>query len=274
VRDFVPLRFNVSMLAAGQSHTCALSVAGDVFCWGSNDQFQLGLANNTSPVPARRHQRVARAAAHRCLLRHCQRCASHLCHFAHNSKTLHCWGSGAAGRLGYGGTLPVAGAADTSSVKGLTSLPPVPLNGTVAAVACGSQHTCVLFDAGTVQCFGANATGRLGYPTLSEVGALPTTTPDKFRTVDLPLPVIAVSAGDEHSCALVNNGSVYCWGAGNTGQLGYNNATLNVGSTLALLPRLVGPVDVGDDIMTTTTIRRQRRRPRLRLDHECADVEC
>jgi alpha-tubulin suppressor-like RCC1 family protein len=253
VRDFVPLRFNVSMLAAGQSHTCALSVAGDVFCWGSNDQYQLGLANNTSPVPAAAinaslvplptdaYSAIASGARHTCAI-------------SRTTKTLRCWGSGAAGRLGYGGTLPVAGVADTSSVKNLTSLPPVPLNGTVAAVACGSQHTCVLFDAGTVQCFGANATGRLGYPTLSEVGALPTTTPDKFRTVDLPLPVIAISAGDEHSCALVNNGSVYCWGAGNTGQLGYNNATLNVGSTLALLPRLVGPVDVGDDIITTTTI--------------------
>jgi alpha-tubulin suppressor-like RCC1 family protein len=237
----------IAMLSAGQSHSCVLSVRGDVYCWGSNLQKQLGVADAAPlsagraalvPLPPSAYAYLASGARHSCAVS--------------SAGALHCWGSGELGRLGYGNDTPVAGIDDSSGARGLSSLPAVPFGAgkKVSAVACGSAHTCALFVDGGVRCFGLNSTGRLGFPTNGRVGSTPSTTPDKFRDVELPLPAIAVSAGDEHTCALLSDLRVYCWGFGPL--LGYNNASVDVGSSLTVLPSIVGPVDIGDDAPTTT----------------------
>jgi hypothetical protein len=234
------------MLSAGQSHSCVLSAVGDVFCWGSNLQKQLGVADATPlsadraalvPLPVSQYAYLASGARHSCAVS--------------SAGALHCWGSGELGRLGYGNDTPVAGTVDSSGARALSSLPAVPFGAgkKVSAVACGSAHTCALLHDGGVRCFGLNSTGRLGFPTNGRVGSTPSTTPDKFSDVDLPLPAIAVSAGDEHTCALLSNLRVYCWGFG--ALLGYNNASIDVGSSPTVLPRIIGPVDIGDDEPTT-----------------------
>src|SRR5687767_284734 len=77
-------------------------------------------------------------------------------------------------------------------------------------LAAGRSHTCVL-ERGEVSCWGKNDQGQLGDGTKAS-SAKP------VRVVGLP-PAIAITLGDDHSCAIVRDGNVYCWGRGGEGQL-------------------------------------------------------
>jgi alpha-tubulin suppressor-like RCC1 family protein len=117
-----------------------------------------------------------------------------------------CWGENGFGQLGLGGyedaphPSPVALAAATD-VEG------------------GAGHTCALTAGGAVWCFGDNTYGQLGAALDAPNAALPA------RVVTAPggaplAGVVALSVGDFSSCALAGDGSVWCWGRNESGQLG------------------------------------------------------
>ena len=115
--------------------------------------------------------------------------------------TVMAWGSNREGQLGTGSTtashVPVA-------VGGLTG---------VTAIAAGKQHSLALLASGTVMAWGANVEGQLG----SGSKALKSTVPVAVKALS---GVKAISAGGEHSLALLSNGTVMSWGANAEGQLG------------------------------------------------------
>jgi len=119
-----------------------------------------------------------------------------------------CWGVETRGQLGDGNNTFSRGA--PGDVSGLTA--------GVAAIAAGSQHTCALMSAGGVKCWGGNELGQLGDGS----------TVDRNVPVDvvgLGPEVVAVSAGDAHTCALTATGGVKCWGRNFNGQLGDGTTT-------------------------------------------------
>ncbi len=85
----------------------------------------------------------------------------------------------------------------------------------IAGMALGEDYTCLLGDDGGIQCRGDNRSGQLAQP-------LQTTLLAGFAPVSLgdDLQAIEVVAGTAHSCALTSDGSVWCWGRGNYGELG------------------------------------------------------
>jgi len=86
-------------------------------------------------------------------------------------------------------------------------------------VSRGGMHSCALHEAtGRVLCWGAAARGQLGDEPLLDSGRAPSLMAAEARG---PQEVVSVSAGADHSCATGRNGSVWCWGAGQYGQLGY-----------------------------------------------------
>src|SRR5438094_3909191 len=91
---------------------------------------------------------------------------------------------------------------------------------TPTAVAAGGSHTCMRLPDGTVQCWGRNNFGQLG----NGDGSL--------TSSSVPVPVrdltnaTSVVSGDAHSCALLGDGTLQCWGVGDSGQRGdgtFNN---------------------------------------------------
>lgn len=115
--------------------------------------------------------------------------------------------------------------------------PPPPA--AVVEVAVGRLHTCVILDDASIACWGRNEDGRLGKGHMEDLGD------DEFPCgrVDIGGPAVAIDSGHSHSCAVRDDGAVYCWGYGHNGQLGYGNGD-NVGNNEAVVE--VAPVDVGD----------------------------
>lgn len=187
------LASGVSAIATGDSHTCALTGAGTVQCWGRNSGGQLGngtTADASEPVVVSGLSGVAAIAAG----------GNHTCALM-NAGGVQCWGFNNYGQLGNGST---ASASTPVGVGGLS--------GNGVAISTGWLHTCVLTSAGNVQCWGRNFDGELGNG--STTGA---TTP---VTVTGLSGAVAIAAGGLHSCAVTSAGGAQCWGANIYGELG------------------------------------------------------
>ena len=228
---------NTPLVAAGGSHTCAIPDDDTVRCWGSGTSGKLGYGNTTTIGDNERPGtagpvdlgagRTAKAIA----------VSNHTCVILDNN-TLRCWGTNSFGQLGYGNTT-IIGDDETPASVGTVDLG---AGRTAKAVAAGSNHTCVILDNNTVRCWGLGASGRLGYGNTTTIGD--NETPGSVGTVDLGAgrTAIAISARNNHTCAVLDNNTVRCWGSGILGALGYGN-TNNIGDTET--PGSVGPVDVG-----------------------------
>jgi alpha-tubulin suppressor-like RCC1 family protein len=149
-----------------------------------------------------------------------------------------CWGLGSSGQLGYGNTQSIGDNETPGSVG------PIDLGAgrTARAIAAGFYHACAILDTGQVRCWGYSGEGQLGYGNTQYVGAF--NTPGSVGPVDLGAgrTAVAITGGGRHTCAILDNGRVRCWGLGNVGQLGYGN-TRNIGDNET--PDSVGPVDLG-----------------------------
>jgi alpha-tubulin suppressor-like RCC1 family protein len=207
---------NYRAVAAGGAHSCALTAGGAVQCWGNNKYGQLGegaavslpeptaeptrgetKASPTStpsptPEPANRAASLAAGRSHSCAVT--------------SAGGVRCWGKNEQGELGNGtftdSSIPV-------DVIGLSS--------GAAEVVTGWGHTCALTTNGGVKCWGYNKNGELGNGANDNLN----------RPVDvrgLSGGVIALEAGDDHTCALLSGGQVKCWGFNEYGQLGDGTA--------------------------------------------------
>ncbi len=246
-------------VSAGEGHTCALLDDHRLRCWGFGGNGRLGYGTTqdvgddetpaaVTPVdvgPGRAVAAVSSGGAHTCALL--------------DDGTVRCWGYAAAGQLGYGNDTDLhapAGAIDLGAGR------------TAVAITAGVSHSCALLDNGAVRCWGYALFGQLGYGNATTIGD--TETPGSVEPVDLGAgrSATAISAGSQHTCALLDDAKVRCWGYGGNGQLGYAN-TLSVGDDET--PGSVGPVDVGAG-RTATSISAGRQHTCATLDD--ASVRC
>jgi len=229
--------FAARSITAGSSHSCAILPVGRVKCWGSNSLGQLGQdstanlgdsAGEMAALPAvnlgagRTATAITAAGNHTCALL--------------DNATIKCWGTNTSGQLGQDSTASLGDAAGE-----MAALPAVNLGAgrTATAITAGAAHTCALLDNATIKCWGTNISGQLGQDSTANLGdaagemaALPAVNLGAGRTAT------AVTAGDSHTCALLDNATIKCWGSGPAGQLGQDStATLGDGAgEMAALP--------------------------------------
>lgn len=184
-------------LAVGGQHTCALTEAGAVKCWGHNSYGQLGdgtLERRLSPVDV-----VGLGAS---VLHLSTGGSGHTCAIL-SDRSVWCWGYNDRGQLG-DATLEDRSVA--VAVRGL------PAGAEPISVSTGARHSCVALADGRVYCWGAGGSGRLGNGSSSD-----SLTAVRAQGVD---DAASVSLGGHHSCALTTSGGVKCWGFNANGELG------------------------------------------------------
>jgi alpha-tubulin suppressor-like RCC1 family protein len=113
----------------------------------------------------------------------------------------------------------------------------------ITALAAGYDHTCVLLETGKVRCWGRGAEGQLGYGNTNNIGD--NEMPSVAGDVDVGGVVTQLVAGGDHTCALLSDGKVRCWGSGEFGQLGYGS-TKDIGDNET--PASAGDVSVGGTV--------------------------
>jgi len=218
-------------ISAGLRHSCTVTSSGGVKCWGDNTDGQLGDGTNTnSSIPVDvvgLTSGVVAVSAGR----------EHTCALT-SSGGVKCWGYNALGQLGNGAFGNLTFSNVPVDVVGLTS--------GVVAVNAGREHTCALTGNGGVKCWGGNSEGQLGNGVFGGFSA----TPLPVDVVGLTSGVAAISAGWEHTCALISGG-LKCWGRNSVGQLGNgtsgNTTDSNVPVDVSGLASGVVAVSAGED---------------------------
>jgi cysteine-rich repeat protein len=226
-------------IATGGDHTCALDSAGAVRCWGLNGHGQLGYGH-TSYIGDDEFPSVAGPVDVGGTVVQLAGGAHHTCALL-NTGAVRCWGRNDYGQLGYGHTTLI-GDDEFPSVAG-----DVDLGGTATQITAGELHTCALLDNGAVRCWGLNSDGQLGYGHNQPIGD--DEPPSAAGDVGLGGTAVQVTAGGYHTCALLDNGAVRCWGLNGYGQLGYGH-TQPVGRFE--LPSTAGDVDLGGTAVQVT----------------------
>ena len=203
----------VSAVSAGGEYTCVRLPDGRAQCTGRNQFGQLGdgsWADFSVLVPVSGVTTATQVAAG----------DEFACALLSNG-TAKCWGLGESGQRGDGsfGTFALTPVA----VKNLTG---------AVAIAAGYGHTCALLSTGSMKCWGENRDGQLGNGTTANPG---TSQPVNVSSLT---GVTAFSTGAYHTCALLSNGTVKCWGRNGNAQLG--NGTYTSASTPVTVAGLSG----------------------------------
>jgi alpha-tubulin suppressor-like RCC1 family protein len=222
---------SATALALNWAHSCALLASGAVQCWGYNVKGQLGngtTTNSNVPVAVKgisNATAVATGAFFSCALL--------------ASGEVQCWGSSGLGQLGNGSF------ADSSvpvSVAGIS---------TAVAITAGGFHACAVLSNGSAQCWGSNNYGQLGDGSNT---ASASNTPVPVSEIQAPVKLVA---GSWHTCALLSDGAMRCWGLDTEGQLGDRRRTGNVPTRWSV--NVVGTPGVvwesSDSLKATITIR-------------------
>lgn len=196
-------------VAVGQLHSCAIRSDQTIECWGR--AMQLGsasLSDSAAPVP------VLDLDAAKVLVG-----ASHIvaadtvtCALVLGTR-VYCWGEESYGELGDGN-----GLTDTAGVPAL-----VAGLGRANSLVAGDAHVCASLLDGGVSCWGDGGYGQLGdygnSPSLVPTAVLDTQGEGLLGTV------VRVGGGARHSCALLEDGALACWGDSTQGQLGFAGTT-------------------------------------------------
>jgi alpha-tubulin suppressor-like RCC1 family protein len=191
-------------LALGAYHSCALLDDFTMKCWGSNADGQLGYNDRTQRI---RPDAAGISFGANVSVRSMNVGTYHSCAVL-SDNSLRCWGRNTEGQLGLGDTTarlaPAASGIDVGT--GLTP----------RQVTAGLSHTCVLFDEGTFQCWGGNDEGQLG-----SADNITRTAPNETPISIAPGRVITdLAAGRLHTCALLDDRTLKCWGSNTYGQIG------------------------------------------------------
>ncbi|MEZ4814875.1 MAG: Ig-like domain-containing protein [Bdellovibrionota bacterium] len=207
---------SLSTVSAGGAHTCAVSVANEVVCAGSNSDGQLGFApidtgtmsfetvdSDGIGTPLTGISKVVAGGLHTCAL-------------VSSDGSILCWGDNEFGQIGDGSgasssegddsTLPVVVSDGTSGLLGMSD------------IAAKGNFTCSLESTpGGVWCWGENADGQLGDATLVD-------SPVAVQVSSLS-DATAIATGLNHACAIKDDQTVVCWGDNSQGQLGDGTTT-------------------------------------------------
>jgi alpha-tubulin suppressor-like RCC1 family protein len=204
-------------------HSCALLSDSTIRCWGFNGLGELGLGNKTAVSTAHEPTDYSAVAIPTSFSPSSLTVGgAHTCVILTPNDKLQCWGFNSHGQLGLGLDPSVASYRAIGDDESPTVGQVITGSRGVSSVVTGGSHTCAVFteDAG-LRCWGDNSTAQLGLPNTNNQGASADALPAKLSAISFTGATISsVYAGGGHTCVLLSNGQVRCWGWNSRGQLG------------------------------------------------------
>lgn len=204
----MPADQGAKALSAGNDFTCAIGGNGKVYCWGLNTSGQVGNGTTTTEFSVPQAVANGEMSASSAALS-IKSGMAHTCVIGSNTQ-VYCWGQGSFGRLGNNET-----ANKTSPVA--IKIGAMPALDGVTDIAVGGYHGCAVRLGTTLYCWGYGGWGALG-----NGGTASSNTPVAAVAGDIPAGsmISQASAGDTHTCVMVNSTWSHCWGRTSAGQLG------------------------------------------------------
>ncbi len=193
----------ITQLALGQSHSCAQTDKSRVKCWGRNNNGQLGLSHYDNQGD--KSGEMGKELPFILLGKDSYKIFSGFSHSCSILKdnSMKCWGANAGGQLGI-----VADNNDQATPRSVNIF-----DKSFKSAALGTAHSCAIFNDGEVKCWGDHFLGQLGAsPNLQSL----------FPSVNLGngRNALSLSAGGGHTCAILDDGKIKCWGKNKNGNLG------------------------------------------------------
>ena len=214
-QGFVDVGANVIQISAGNLHTCALLEDKSVKCWGKNDSGQLGLSHTNNIGDNELPSTIGSIA----LGENVKKVISSFnfsCALTESGK-VKCWGRNDYGQLGL----------SSSSNRVHTDLQFAQIGGRAINLFSNGPHVCALLKEGRVRCWGQNNYGQLGLGHTRTIGD--DEHPFTANNVNVGQKVEDMAISSSHTCALLEDKSVKCWGSNNSGQLGLSDTSNNIG---------------------------------------------
>ncbi len=209
----------VDAIAAGGGHTCAATSDGSAWCWGAGSVGQLGDEGSGSGHLRTSAARVRHGSGFLTRVSGIAAGPFHSC-ARRIDGTSWCWGWEKYGALG-----DATGAANI-----IRTLPVQVLRGSralthVTGIAAGYGHSCARRDDATAMCWGSDVRGQLGDGTTGDPATgLRVTAVQVVRQSGPFGGVRKLDGGLGHTCALRTDGTAWCWGSNDSGQLGRGSA--------------------------------------------------
>jgi alpha-tubulin suppressor-like RCC1 family protein len=200
---------NMTQIEAGTSFACALASTGAAYCWGLNDNGQLGTGNTAqslvpvavttvgTPLSGVTVTQLTTGTADTCALG--------------SAGPAYCWGLNGNGQLGNNTIIQ-----STSAV----AVTPTGTGLALTQVTAGTSFACELDTAGAAWCWGLNANGQLGNNSATQSLVPVAVLTGAPSAVPTGMPLIQIDAGQNSACAQDSPGTFYCWGLNAAGQLG------------------------------------------------------
>lgn len=205
--DALPHAANELIVTSGQDFSCAFRAAGDAYCWGRNQEGQLGTGETSddpefAPVPVEMPGTKFISTPKSVDSKHRGTCAIGI------DRAVYCWGRNNGGIADPDGLFQLV----TSPTRVEFSDPTLRFD----QVEVGFDHACARTRSDELYCWGANSQGQLG------IGGGQVDHPERVdeAAFEEAEKFIMIAAGLEFTCALTNAEDVYCWGAYDTGRLG------------------------------------------------------
>jgi len=218
VRGGEPLT-GLSHVASGWLHSCAVDPAGNAWCWGNDNEGELGdgnLDDRSSAFPVdttAAFTAIAGGSSHTCAI--------------DDAGGAWCWGADDHGQLGGSATQEMT--PETRPIELLDESDDMPLE-EVTAIATGNDLGCAV-AAEAAFCWGENTSHAVGddsCPTCADGYNQWLAVPVELTTAS---PIVQVSAGGHGACALEESGALWCWGASDELQIGIDTPEPWLGPT-------------------------------------------
>jgi alpha-tubulin suppressor-like RCC1 family protein len=202
----------LGLLDSGRS--CALLSTGGVRCWAYGARLNGNGAGDPILIAGTTIVGASKIAGGR---------FQHACALMIDT-TVRCWGNNNNGQIGVGTTGTITATGQALGVTGATY------------IGVGNYHSCAVIAAGAVKCWGMNLTGQLG-DGLTAVG-----TPTPVQVQGLT-GVTQLALGRDHTCGLITDGTVKCWGSNNQVQLGLASTVISR-FTPTTVPNVTGAIQI------------------------------